>query len=242
MTNEIATDIFNNFKPYFQDTCSLGLALFVCFAIYYYNKYNNTFFIKIASVVCIFYSIFDLYSGATIDFWIHHIAQFVLCVIAAIWSTKADDIMQYIYYCLVVEISSIFFSIRSLLRTYLRNKTDADSSSLKFIKQGQLINEVLFFVTFMYTRVYLFNKHVVLNPECYAKVNSTFDFYMTGKMLFGSATVLSIINLYWSKFLIKRLITKVCGRDITEYSPDPLDPLLMEIEAVKAKLSASEIA
>ena len=42
----MSSDIFNNIKPYFQDTCSLGLALFVCFAIYYYNKYDNSFYIK----------------------------------------------------------------------------------------------------------------------------------------------------------------------------------------------------
>ncbi len=232
----LSKDIFNNIKPYLQDTCSLGLALFVCFAIYYYNKYDNDFYIKISSVICIFYSLFDLYSGATIDFWIHHIAQFVLCAIAAFWSTKATEIMKYIYYCLVVEISSIFYSFRSLFRTYLKQNPDSNTTSVKIIKQFQPINELLFFITFMYTRIYLFNKNVVLNPQCYTDVNSTFDFYMTGKILLASASVLSIINLYWSKFLIKRFITKACGRDITEYNPDPKDPFLMEIEAVKTKL------
>lgn len=232
----LSKDIFNNFKPYFQDTCSLGLALFVCFAVYYYKKYENAFYIKIASVVCIFYSIFDLYSGATIDFWIHHIAQFVLCAIAAIWHTKANDVMQYIYYCLLVEVSSIFFSFRSLFRTYLKQNSDSNITSVKIIKQAQPINELLFFTTFMYTRIYLFNKNVVFNPEFYSKVYATFDFYMTGKMITVCTAVLSIINLYWSKFLIKRFITKACGRDITEYKPDPKDPFLMEIEAAKAKL------
>lgn len=232
----MSSDIFNNIKPYFQDTCSLGLALFVCFAIYYYNKYDNSFYIKIASVVCIFYSIFDLYSGATIDFWIHHIAQFVLCGITSVWNTKANDVMQYIYYYLLVEISSIFFSFRSLFRTYLKENPGSNTTSVKIIKQVQPINELLFFATFMYTRLYLFNKHVVFNPEFYTRVYATFDFYMTDRILMASTAVLSIVNLYWSKFLIKRFITKACGRDITEYKPDPKDPFLMEIEAVKAKL------
>jgi hypothetical protein len=233
-------DKFNKFKPYLQDTCSLGIALFASFAIYYYNKYNNSIFIKISVVVCIFYSLFDLYNGATIDFWIHHIAQIVLCLIATIWTTKANDIMKYVYYCLLVEISSVFFSVRSIIRTYLKTFSDSETSPFKFIKQFQLINELLFFGTFMYTRLYLFNKHCILNPECYNDINHHFDFYMTGKMLLGCGGVLSIINLYWSKFLIKSIITKICGRDITKYNPDPLDPLLMEIEAVKAKLSLSD--
>lgn len=232
----MSSDIFNNIKPYLQDTCSLGLALFVCFAIYYYNKYDNSFYIKIASVVCIFYSIFDLYSGATIDFWIHHIAQFVLCGITSVWNTKANDVMQYIYYYLLVEISSIFFSFRSLFRTYLKENPGSNTTSVKIIKQVQPINELLFFATFMYTRLYLFNKHVVFNPEFYTRVYATFDFYMTDRILMASTAVLSIVNLYWSKFLIKRFITKACGRDITEYKPDPKDPFLMEIEAAKAKL------
>ena len=234
MATEMTTDIFSNFKPYIQDTCSLGIALFASFAIYYYNKYNSYIFIKISVVICIFYSLFDLYNGATIDFWIHHIAQIVLSLIATIWTTKINDVMKYAYYCLLVEISSVFFSIRSLLRTYLKINSN---SSFKFIKQFQLINELLFFGTFMYTRLYLFNKHCILNPECYNDVTRNFDFYMIDKMLLGGGCILSIINLYWSKFLIKSFITKICGRDITKYIPDPLDPLLMEIEAVKAKLS-----
>ena len=233
---EMSNEIFNNFKPYFQDTCSLGIAVFVCFSIYYYNKYDNSIFINISAVVCIFYSLLDLYNGATIDFWIHHIAQFVLCMIAAIWSTKANEIMKYIYYCLLVEFSSIFFSFRSLIRTYLKQNSDSNTTSVKIIKQFQPINELLFFLTFMYTRIYLFNKHVVLNPECFTDVKRSFDFYMTGEMLYGSAIILSIINLYWSKFLINKFITKACGRDITKYNPDPKDPFLMEIESVKAKL------
>ncbi len=237
MAKDMTKDLFNSFKPYLQDTCSLGIALFASFAIFYYNKYNNSIFIKISLVVCIFYSLFDLYNGATIDFWIHHIAQIILCLIATFWTTKANDIIKYVYYCLLPEISSVFFSIRSLLRTYLKANSD---SSFKFIKQFQFINEIAFFCTFMYTRIYLFNKECVLNPECHHDLTHHFDFYMTDKILLGCGGVLSIINLYWSKFLIKGITTKICGRDITKYNPDPLDPLLMEIEAVKAKLSVPD--
>jgi hypothetical protein len=34
-------------------------------------------------------------------------------------------------------------------------------------------------------------------------------------------------------------ITRIIGYDITKYKPDPKDPFIMEIEAVKAKMSVS---
>jgi hypothetical protein len=233
---EMDKDIFTNIKPYIQDSVSLGIALFVCVAIYYYIKTKNTFLMKIAGIICILYSLFDLYNGATIDFWIHHIAQIVLCTIMTIWPNEASKIMIYIYYCFLVEVSSIFFSFRSLIRIFLKNNLDTNTSIFKFIKQFQPINEILFFVTFLYTRLYLFNKHVVFNPECYDTVNNAFDFYMTNKMLLGSTAILSVINLYWSSFLTNKFINKVFGYDIYKYKPDPNDPILIEIETIKSKI------
>ena len=119
----------------------------------------------------------------------------------------------------------------------MKNNLDTNTSVFKFVKQFQPINDVLFFVTFLYTRLYLFNKHVVFNPECYSTVNGAFDFFMTNKMLLGSAAILSVVNLYWSTFLTNKFITKILGYDITKYKPDPNDPILMEIETIKSKIS-----
>jgi hypothetical protein len=238
MTIEILEKgIFNNFKPYLQDTFSLGIALFVSGSLYYYKKYNDHSWMRIGWILCIFYAINDLYNGASVDFWMHHIAQIVLCSIITIWGTSANKILNDIYYCLLVEISTIFLSFKSLMRTYLKKNIDINLSPLKILKQLKPINEYVFFALFMYTRLYLFNKHVAFNQTFYNNVSNAFNFYHVDKVIYILIVTLAIVNFYWGAILSNMLITKIVGYDITKYKPDPKDPFLMEIEAVKAKIS-----
>ena len=238
--NEILKkDIFNSFKPYLQDTFSLGIALFVSGSLYYYKKYNDHSWMRIGWILCIFYAINDLYNGASVDFWVHHIAQIVLCSIITIWGTSANNILNDIYYCLLVEISSIFLSLKSLIRTYLKKNTDTNSPPLKILNQLKPMNEFVFFGLFMYTRLYLFNKHIVFNGEFYNRVANWFNLYNVDKVINLLVITLAIVNFYWGAILSNMFITKIIGYDITKYNPDPKDPFLMEIEAVKAKMSVS---
>jgi len=89
----------------------------------------------------------------------------------------------------------------------------------------------------MYTRLYLFNKHIVFNGEFYNRVANWFNVYNVDKVINLLVITLAIVNFYWGAILSNMLITKIVGYDITKYKPDPKDPFLMEIEAVKAKIS-----
>jgi hypothetical protein len=144
-----------------------------------------------------------------------------------------------IYYCLLVEISSIFLSLKSLIRTYLKKNTDTNSPPLKILKQYKPINDFLFFGLFMYIRIYLFNKHIVFNQDFYNNVANWFNFYNIDKVISLLIVILAIVNFYWGAILSNMFITRIIGYDITKYKPDPKDPFIMEIEAVKAKMSVS---
>ena len=239
MRKGVKKDIFNSFKPYLQDTFSLGIALFVSGSLYYYKKYNDYSWMRISLILCIFYAINDLYNGASVDFWVHHIAQIILCSIITFWGAYTDKIMKEIYYCLLVEISSIFLSLKSLIRTYLKKNTDTNSLHLKILKQYKPINDFLFFGLFMYIRIYLFNKHIVFNQEFY-NVANFFNLYNVNKVISLLIVILAIVNFYWGAILSNMFITRIIGYDITKYKPDPKDPFIMEIAAVKAKMSGSK--
>jgi hypothetical protein len=232
----LPNNIFISLKPYLQDTFSLGIAVFISGSLYYYKKYNDHSWMRIGWILCIFYAINDLYNGVSVDFWTHHIAQIVLCSIITIWRGSADKILNDIYYCLLPEISSIFLSLKSLIRTYLKKHTDNNSTSLKILKQFKPINELLFFGLFMYTRLYLFNKHIVFNGEFYNRISNYFNFYNVDKLINLLIITLGIVNFYWGAILSNMFITKIVGYDITKYKPDPKDPFLMEIETVKSKI------
>ena len=222
-----------NIKLYLQDSCSLGMAIFFCFSLYYYTKYNDAYWMKFSWIICVIYAIYDLYNGATIDFWIHHISQIILCLIVIIWNTESDNLMNYIFTVVSVELSSVFLSLRSLIRTYLKQNKNKDTTIIKILKQFQPINEMIFFVLFFYIRLYVFNKDVVFNSEFYSNVSSYFNFYMIDKILFLSVAILAIINLYWGILLSNKLITKFIGYDITTYKPDTTDPFLKRIDEIK---------
>ncbi len=237
--NKMATELntpnnmFHDLKPYFQDTCSLGIAVFISGSLYYYKKYNDHSWMLFGLILCFFYAINDLYNGVSLDFWVHHVPQIALCIIMTFWRTSAEQILIHIYYCLIVETSSIFLSIRSLIRTYLKR----NSSPLKIIKQLKPINEFVFFGLFMYTRLYLSNKYLIFNEKFYNDVLSSFNFYMLDKVVISCIIIFGFVNLYWGAILSNMFITKIVGYDITKYQPNPSDPLLMEINAVKAKIT-----
>ena len=177
------SSFYQAIKPYIQDSCSLLMACFFCFTLYYYKKYDDAYWMKISWFMCIFYAIWDLYNGATLDYWIHHIMQIILCFIVIIWNKESSKLMNYIFIVVSVEVSSVFLSIRSLIRKYLKLNADTESTTTKILKQIQPINDMIFSGLFFYTRFYYTNKHLIFNPEFYKSVSHYFNFYMLDKIL-----------------------------------------------------------
>jgi len=74
----------DNLKPYIQDSFSFAISLFCCFSLYQYNKNKNILWFKLIWVIFTVYLISDLYIGAGIDFWIHHIASIIINIVGMI--------------------------------------------------------------------------------------------------------------------------------------------------------------
>ena len=71
--------------------------------------------------------------------------------------------MKLIQIALLTETSSIFLSMRSIIRTYLKANKNTITIINTLLNKIQPVNEFLFFALFFYTRVYMFNKHIVFN-------------------------------------------------------------------------------
>jgi hypothetical protein len=221
-----------DFKPYIQDTCSLCISLFCCFAIYKHTQSNNIIWYNYIWFLFTLYLICDLYLGAGIDFWIHHIVSILLNIICFTYNDSAIYIIKLIRIALLTESSSIFLSIRSILRTYLKANKNTDT----LLKKIQPVNEFLFYALFFYTRVYMFNKHIIFNPEFYSNILTHFNFYMIDKLLILCILILGLMNTYWFVLISKKGLTNYIGYNIFEYRPALNDPFLLQIEELRAKI------
>jgi hypothetical protein len=144
--------------------------------------------------------------------------------------------MKLIQIALLTETSSIFLSIRSIIRTYLKANKNIDTIANTFLKKIQPVNEFLFFALFCYTRVYMFNKHIVFNPEFYSSILANFNFYMIDKVFILCILILGLMNTYWFTFIIKKALTNFIGYNIFEYRPLINDPFLLQIEELRTKI------
>jgi hypothetical protein len=226
----------NNFKPYIQDTLSLCISAFCCFAIYKHKQSNNMIWYNYVWVLFTLYLICDLYLGAGIDFWIHHIISIFLNVICFSYNDSVLSIMKLIQIALLTETSSIFLSMRSIIRTYLKANKNTITITNTLLNKIQPVNEFLFFALFCYTRVYMFNKHIVFNPEFYSSILSNFNFYMIDKVFILCILLLGLMNTYWFALIIKKALTIFIGYNIFEYRPVINDPFLLQIEELRAKI------
>lgn len=223
-----------DFKPYIQDIISLTMALFVCFGLYKYRQTIDIQWFKYIWYVLAVYFVYDFYSETRIDFWIHHICGLILTLVPLFCPSIINYIIEPIFTTLVIESSSVFLSIKMLMRTYLKQPTtDLNSGLVKILKKIQPVNDVLFLVLFTYTRLYLFSKNILFNSECYNGLNNLANFYMLDKIIILCYWVLGFVNIYWFSIVAKKTLYTIFGYDITKYKPDTNDPFLQKIEEIK---------
>ena len=229
---------YSSIKPYIQDTVSLLMSIICCVCLYKYTQTNNLQWFNIIWYFFLFYLIYDLYFESRIDFWIHHIPSIILTLISLIFPQIPFSILIPNFTAIGTETSSVFLSIKNLIRTYLRQnksnlKTDSDSNIRTILKKIQPINDLLFVVLFTYTRVYLFNKNILFNPDLYISLSKSANFYMLDKIAIACFWTLGLLNMYWFVIISKKTINTVAGYDVFEYRPSSVDPFLLQIEEIK---------
>lgn len=224
-------------KPYMQDAISLLMSLFCCFGLYKYKQTNDNKWFKYIWYFFIFYLVYDLYAESRVDFWIHHICSIILTLISIFIPSIPFSIIEPIFTAIVIESSTIFLSIKMLIRTYLKQpSTNLKTDWVKLLKKIQPVNDILFFLIFSYTRVYLFNKNILFNPDFYNNLSNTANFWMLDKISIAVFWILGFLNLYWFAIVSKKAVNMAAGRDVFEYNPDINDPFLLKIEEIKGTL------
>ena len=177
---------------------------------------------------------YDLYSDARLDVWIHHICSIILTVISLVYPAIPFSIIESIFTALVIESSSILLSIKTLIRTYLKQPTtDLTTDFSKTLKKIYPINDILFFALFTYTRLYLFSKNILFTPDLYSNLEKTANFLMLDKIIIACFWVLGFLNIYWFSIMAKKAINMSVGYDVFKYTPDTNDPFLKQIEEIK---------
>ena len=226
-------------KPYIQDIISLLMSLFCCLGLYKYKQTNNVQWFKYIWYFFIIYLVYDLYSESRVDFWIHHICSIILTLISLLFPSIPFSIIEPIFTAILIESSSIFLSIKMLIRTYLKQpSTDLKTDWAKLLKKIQPGNDILFFLIFTYTRLYLFNKNILFSPDIYNNLPKTANFWMLDKIIILVLWILGFLNLYWFTIIGKKAVNMAAGRDVFEYKPDNnKDPFLQKIEEIKGTLS-----
>ena len=127
-------------KPYIQDTISLLMSLFCCLGLYKYKQTNNVQWFKYIWYFFIIYLVYDLYSESRVDFWIHHICSIILTLISLLFPSIPFSIIEPIFTAILIESSSIFLSIKMLIKTYLKQpSTDLKTDWAKLLKKIQTI-------------------------------------------------------------------------------------------------------
>ena len=133
--------------------------------------------------------------------YVHHITSFVM---AYIYISNIEIMKQSYHLTLglgIIEISTIFLTIRAILKKYKR--------AHPYITMVYNINDNIFVVTFLYTRIYLFwrlfcNEHVNAVIAQFTPV----EYHMFNTCLY----LLYFINLYWAYQILQVIVKPLLAR------------------------------
>ena len=155
----------------------------------------------------LFYTKFNYYFVLDIllcdpTLYLHHALSFIILYIYTI----NFEIIQIVYTAgiafAMIEISTIFLTFRGILKKYKR--------AHPYITIIYNINDTIFAVTFLYTRVYLYYKQVLRNQELY---NITRQFTLVEYHYFNICLyLLYFLNLYWSYQIIQMFVKPALAR------------------------------
>ena len=133
--------------------------------------------------------------------YLHHITSFAMAYIYS----RNIEIMKQSYHLTfglgIVEISTVFLTIRAILRSYKR--------AHPYITMVYNINDKIFVVTFLYARVYLYwqlfgNEHVTQVIMRFSPV----EYYIFNACLY----ILYFLNLYWAWKIIQSFVKPLFAR------------------------------
>lgn len=176
-----------NLLKNFQNAICLPVVLYSIYATTHYYYTNDPTYLKTAINVIKYYCAVDFVLCSQ-DLALHHIN--VIGLIATYQNNPqllktTTDLL-----CTIVstEISTIFL----IAKPYINHPT------------LQTTNNLLFIITFFYTRIYSYTKHLIYNTNLHETFYDTiplFDYCLMETFLYG----LYLMNLYWAAIIIKTI-------------------------------------
>jgi len=189
----------------FANCVSFGISLLTIYALLDYYIYASTYLITLTVNMVIFQCAYDMFIWHNNASVIHHI--FLLCLASFLHQHNIhyDTCLFLIIPLLTTEISTLFLSIRHWLEQMDMSRT---------VWYG--INNGLFVVTFLVTRLYIYTTYVIYNPDTYMFIDgltnhNLADCALSYIGLFG----LYALNIYWATLIFKILIKPY--RDMLSY-------------------------
>ena len=174
----------------FQNIYALIICCQSLYSIYDWITTSSTVLLFNASVYLKIYLITDLLLCSQ-ELIVHHICSIIL-IQSSINIFCVNPILQhYIVIIYSTELSTLFLIFHILFEQFhIKNKlTD--------------VNDLLFIITFAYTRIYLFTKYIIFDKQLYDLLYETVPYY---NIICVCIYTLYILNLYWFFIIIKKLV------------------------------------
>ena len=227
------TDIHN-----ISNVLSFINAIFCVWFMYQYSKTKDIKLILKLCYVLIPFLIIDLFvtiyliiikseKKTCYEIIFHHIITLLLVV----WSYfigihRAPDV---VYNLILFETSTIFLNLRFWTKEYIKS-FEATNAIPSIIKISDKIIDILFIVTFIYLRCYVFLKDIIFNKEFYN--NLLADGIFINKLFIFVIFVFLLLNFYWSSIILKSIFKQLqtfIQSKVPEKEPDQVLILIEKI-------------
>ena len=188
MNNDTKTKTINIFKM-IQNLYCFPLVLYATYACYSNDINTHIRMLSIVKWQCIFDFLL-----CTPDLMIHHIAALLLICPSLNSIHALSNLMPSILIAMKTEISTLFLVFREFIPEKYKTIT--------------LVNNILFIVLFIYTRIYQYTNKVIYNETLYLEIDTYYDVFDAMLIKIG-IYLLYFMNLYWFSIIIKTFVKKI---------------------------------
>lgn len=163
-------------------------------------------FIIIDSFVTIYLILIKSEKKTCYEILFHHIITLLIIIWCYfIGIHKSPDV---VYNLILFETSTIFLNLRFWVKEYIKKFEGITINSIPgFIKLSDKIIDILFTISFIYFRCYVFLKNIIFNKEFYN--NLLVDGLFINKLFIGVIFVFLLLNFYWSSIILKSIFKQI---------------------------------
>jgi hypothetical protein len=135
-----------------------------------------------------------------------------------------------VYNLILFETSTIFLNLRFWTKEYIKSFETTFNTIPSTVKISDKIIDILFTVTFIYLRCYVFLKNIIFNKEFYN--NLLADGLFINKLFIGVIFVFLLLNFYWSSIIFKSIFKQLHTFIQSKLPEKEQDQVLILIEKI----------